>query len=141
MKEIHKYALAKTKRYRKVLLKDNLPLPFEVKGELIEIQLEVNQEYDLVWTTDDNSYEEKLHIYLINREGLMEDAVETTAIYTSAVLKILETGNDWVKFRFFTDDTLYFLQINSLSQFCFRTPRNWRYNHFFRKHKLLLKSA
>jgi hypothetical protein len=95
-----------------------------------------------VWLTEDDPYDEMLNIYLIDPDGNVEDSVEagaTLGLGPSGIFNFLEAGEDWVEFKFFSEDTIYRLEVSGSSKVFRRLPEYWRYKKHLKKHILIVR--
>jgi hypothetical protein len=89
---------------RSALLWHGEPIALDVDGILLERQYCVELGY-LLFLTDDCPYEEGLHIYLLNAERLLLDALELGAPYTPAILdNVIAETETALTFSFFGND-------------------------------------
>jgi hypothetical protein len=80
------------------------PVGIRVDGVSLERQLRLAPGY-LLFLTEDSPFEEGLHIYLLDDDKSVLDAVELSAPYASGILTDLVTeGDASVSFSFFGDD-------------------------------------
>lgn len=144
MQKIDRFTLTDSHRKKEGMMlvsKEGKPLSIDVDGLIIDEQFELENGDYLVWLTDDSPYDELLHIYLINPEGIIQDAVEAGSrwgIGPGGVLRIKVFNNDWIDFSFFSGDTTYKLEISSQKKRFGRLPYCWRYKNFFKKHNILI---
>ena len=94
-----------------MLVRDGRTLDAKVKGTILEAQFELANGWILIWLTDDSPYDEGLHIYLVDKKDTILDALEAGADFTPGILRIGRTGKDWLEFEFFSNDSLYRLEV------------------------------
>ena len=136
-----RYSIAKTNHRSNysTLAYDGKMLDLEVKGVILEAQFELEGGYMLIWLTEDSPYDEGLHVYLIDENNNTSDALETSAIFTSGILRIIKTGKDWVKFKFFSNDSIYMLEIKKTGSVQVLLPRGWKYKNLLKLHRLRIR--
>ncbi len=122
-----------------LLTRDGQALSTEVDGSVLDAQLELADGRALVWLTDDSPYDEGLHVYLLGPEGVVEDALEAGADFAAGILKLRSTGDDWVEFEFFTNGTIYRLEVTRTPQLRLRLPAGWRYKKRLAVHRLVVR--
>ena len=89
---------------RSDLLWHEHPIGVRVDGVSLEKQLRVAPGY-LLFLTEDSPYEEGLHIYLLDDDKTIVDALELSAPYGPGLLKgAVVEGDSTVSFSFFGDD-------------------------------------
>ncbi len=128
------------KKDKKILLnKEGKTISVEVDGTLIEAQFELNDGRYLIWLTEDCPFDEMLHVYLIDRDGTVEDSVEAGApggMGPSGILSFLDVGENWVKFSFFGKDMVCSLELSPNPKIFRPLPECWRYKTIFKKHQI-----
>jgi hypothetical protein len=89
---------------RSQLLWEGQPTAIRVDGVTLEHQVQLPSGY-LLFLTEDRPYEERLHIYLLDRDRHVVDGLELAAPYASGILShVMPDGDDAVSFSFFGDD-------------------------------------
>ena len=80
------------------------PVGVRVDGVTLEKQWQVGTEY-LLLLTEDSPYEEGLHIYLLDEEKRVKDALEIAGPYAPGTLRDVAVDDDAaVSFSFFGED-------------------------------------
>ena len=110
----------------------------EVEGTVLETQFELEDGCVLIWCTDDSPYDEGLHVYLVDENDSVLDALEAGADFTPGILKIAKTGEDWVEFEFFSNDSIYRLEITKEPGLRVLLPAGWKYKKFLGLHRLMV---
>lgn len=143
MRSVNRYALANAKgvKGRSILERYSKALDVEVEGSVLEKQYELEGGCVLIWLTDDSPYDEGLHVYLVDQSDSILDAVEAGADFTSGILKIVDTGTDWVEFEFFSNDSVYRLQVTEEAGFRMLLPMGWKYKKAFSLHRLVVRET
>jgi hypothetical protein len=86
------------------LLWEGEPTAIRVDGVTLEHQVQLPAGY-LLFLTEDRPYEERLHIYLLDRDRQVIDGLELAAPYAAGILShVTSEGDDAVSFSFFGDD-------------------------------------
>jgi hypothetical protein len=142
MKAIDRYSLAPpgTKARRAMLERRGGTRAVEVDGTVLEAQFELDDGSTLVWLTDDSPYDEGLHVYLLDPEDALQDAVEAGADFAAGILKLLETGTSWVEFQFFLNAATYRLDVFAKARLRFRLPAGWKYKALLKAHRLAIST-
>ena len=87
------------------LLRSGTRLALQIEGVLLESQWQLADGRALLLLTDDSPYDEMLHIYLLDAQGLQVlDALEAgspTGLGGAGVLSILRHGDTWLELAFF----------------------------------------
>jgi hypothetical protein len=92
-----------------------------VDGVSLERQWRVAPGY-LLFLTEDSPFEEGLHIYLLDDDKRVVDALELSGPYASAILKdAVAEGDATVSFSFFGDDR-WRLDVHATPQRALRVP-------------------
>lgn len=147
MRSIDLFTLADShrKKDKKMLVsKQGTPLSVDVDGLMIEAQFELEDGRFLVWLTEDCPYDEMLYIYLIDPGGAILDSVEAGAILglgPAGILHILETGENWVEFDFFSKKLVCRLEVSSESKMFRRLPEYWRYKKRLKRHHIVIQET
>ena len=139
MHEISKFSLEVAESRRLVL--DGRPIDASVEGAILDAQLELDDGRARVWLTDDSPYDEGLHVYLLDREGAVLDAVEAGHDFTPGLLKIEILGTNWVDFSFFNNGERYRLGVSDRVRVRGPLPTGWRYKQRLRRHHLDVSHA
>lgn len=108
-------------------------------GVILEAQFELKDGSSLICLTDDSPYDEGLHVYLLDQNDAIEDAVEAGADFAAGILRIGQTGDDWMAFEFFSNDRSYRIEVTEKARFRMRLPAGWKYKRRFRNHRLLVR--
>ncbi len=140
MRAVKRYSLIKTKleNQHSILARDGKALDVKIEGTILEAQFELKNGLRLIWLTDDSPYDEGLHIYLLNENGTIADALEAGADFTPGILEITKTGEDWVEFELFSNDSIYRLEVTKESEFRVLLPAGWKYKRLFSLHRLMI---
>jgi hypothetical protein len=137
--EIRYFAIKKKlANHRSILIRDGKTLDVEVDGTCIEAQFKNKDGCVLIWLSDESPYDEGLHIYLVDENDNISDALEAGFDFNSGILKILNTGEDWIEFEFFQNDCLYRLGITMEVNLRLLLPKGWRYKKIFSLHRLVV---
>lgn len=118
------------------LMREGRALEISVDGLLLEAQFGLTDGCSLIWLTDDSPYDETLHVYLLGADGSVEDALQAGAAFTPGVLKVLDSGEDWIDFEFFQDRTTYRLEVAQAARLGLSLPADWRYKRRLQLHRL-----
>ena len=121
-----------------LLRRADRPLALRLEGQSLEAEFELENGDALVCLTDDYPFEERLHIYLLDPDDVIQDALEAGAVYSPGILKIIRTGIDWLGLEFFQNDHVYRLEITPHATFSWPLPKGWRYKKRLRRHRLKL---
>jgi hypothetical protein len=119
-----------------ILVRDGEALGLEMEGAVIEAQFELEDGCALIWFTDDSPYDEGLHVYLVDENDTISDALEAGADFTPGILKIAKTGKNWVEFEFFSNDSIYRLEVTESARPRVLLPSGWKYKKLFRLYRL-----
>jgi len=140
MRVVKRYSLikAKSENQRFIIARDGKVLEIEVEGSILEVQLELEDGRVMVWITDDSPYDEGLHIYLLDQNDTILDALEAGADFTLGILKIVNTGENWVEFEFFSNNHSYRLEVIKKAIFQLLLPAGWKYKKLFSLHRLIV---
>lgn len=138
MRAVKRYSVVKAKRenQRSILARNGQTLNLEVEGTVLEAQFELEDRCVLIWFTDDSPYDEGLHVYLVGENDTVSDALEAGADFTPGILKIKKTGEDWVEFEFFSNDSIYRLEITKEAGLRLSLPAGWKYKRLFSLHRI-----
>lgn len=138
MRAVKRYSVVEAKRenQRSILARDGQALDLELEGTVLEAQFELEDGCVLIWFTDDSPYDEGLHVYLVDENDTISDALEAGADFTPGILKIAKTGKDWVEFGFFSNDSIYRLEIKKNARPRVLLPSGWKYKRLFSLHRL-----
>jgi len=141
MRTIQQYVLKDEVRgnNRFVLCRNGELLGAEVEGSVMETQFELDNRNVLIWITDDSPYDEGLHVYLIEENGSVLDALEAGADFSPGILKIINTGDNWVEFEFFTNDRKYRLEVTKTPGLRGLLPTGWKYKRLLSLHQLIVR--
>lgn len=93
------------------LLMQGHPTGRKLKGQQLVDQYSWGQRY-VIFTSDDNLYEEVLHIYLLDLELNTVDEMDLSQPLTPGFYQACYHGRESLEFRFF-DDTTWCLRIRS----------------------------
>lgn len=107
-----------------------------VDGTVLEAQHALPDGGTLVWLTDDSPYEEGLHVYLLDADGAVEDAVEAGAMWAAGILELGAHGAEWIELAFFNNDRRYRLTVEPTAGVRLRLPAGWRYKARLQRHRL-----
>lgn len=140
MRVVKRYSLikAKSENQRSILTRDGKVLEMEVEGSILEVQLELEDGRVMIWLTDDSPYDEGLHIYLLDQRDTILDALEAGADFTPGILKIANTGENWVEFQFFSNNHSYRLEVMKAANLRVLLPAGWKYKKWFNLHWLIV---
>jgi hypothetical protein len=143
MRPVQRYSLVDVDREvnRARLVRDGQPLPLLVSGVLLVEQFDLGDGSSLLWLTEDSPFEEGLHVYLLGREGELEDALEAGATFAPGILKLKATGEEWVEFEFFRDEVIYRLEVERDARLRLCVPTGWRYEKTLERHRLRVTRA
>ncbi|HYP25396.1 MAG TPA: hypothetical protein VE262_01645 [Blastocatellia bacterium] len=143
MRKVNLYSLFISDRenHRAVLERDGRALPVEVDGVILEAQFELSDGRVLLWLTDDSPYDEGLHVYLLGRDDRIEDSLEAGAVFVPGILKIGESGEDWVEFEFFKNEIFYRLEVSNEAGVRLFLPAGWKYKKLLSTHKLAVREV
>jgi hypothetical protein len=143
MLEVQRYTLMEVDREKHLarVARDGKPLGLVLQGVFLEAQFELGDGRGLLWLTEDSPYEEGLHIYLLGRDGGLEDAVEAGATFSPGLLELGERGEDHVEFAFFRNGVVYRLEVAREARFRVRLPVGWRYKRLWATHRLVVTIA
>ncbi len=119
---------------------DDRDLGVTVDGRRVEAQFALPDGGYLVMLSDDSPFDEGLHVYLLDADAQPVDALEAGADFTAGLLRIRDTGRDWLRFEFFTDGALQRLDILAQAEFRWRLPSGWRYKRWVGRHRLLVST-
>jgi hypothetical protein len=138
MQVVTRYSLIKAKHENQysILARDGRVLDVEVEGIILEAQFELEGGCVLIWLTDDSPYDEGLHVYLLDQNDTISDALEAGADFAPGILKIANSGDDWVEFEFFSNDSIYRLEVAKEASLRLLLPAGWKYKKFFSLHRL-----
>jgi hypothetical protein len=138
MQRVTRYSLIDPSREnrRAVIARDGQALPIAVDGLVVEAQFELGDGSALIWLTDDSPYDEGLHVYLIGPDDEVVDALEAGVDFAPGILNIRETGENWVAFSFFNNQTVYRLEIHKGATVRLRLPAGWRYKKLLSTYRL-----
>lgn len=141
MRAVKRYSVVEAKRenQRSILARDGKALDLELEGSVIEAQFELEDGCVLIWFTDDSPYDEGLHVYLVDENDTISDALEGGADFTPGILKIVKTGKDWVEFEFFSNDRIYRLEVEKQARPRVLLPPGWKYKKWFSLHRLTVQ--
>ena len=92
----------------------------------------------LLWLTENDPYDERLHVYLVGPDDVVVDAIATWTDFTPGVLRIDALGPDHVDFRFFSDGERWRLTLRDAPRFAFRLPSGFAYVRRTRRHRLTI---
>lgn len=73
---------------------------------------------------------------MVDENDTISDALEAGADFTPGILKIAKTGKDWVEFEFFSNESIYRLEITKEARPRVLLPPGWKYKRLFRLHRL-----
>ena len=137
------YSISKTNNENNysTLACDGRVLDLEVQGVILEAQFKLEDGSTLIWLTEDSPYDEGLHVYLIDENNNILDALETNSIFTPGILKITKTGKNWVEFEFFSNDSIYRLEVKKMASFRMSLPRGWKYKSLLKLHQLTISKT
>jgi hypothetical protein len=140
MRVVKRYSLIKagSENQRSVLARDGKVLNIEVEGSILEVQLELEDKRVMIWFTDNSPYDEGLHVYLLDEHDTILDALEAGADFTPGILKIAKIGEDWVEFKFFSNNNIYRLEVTKAARFRVLLPAGWKYKKWFSLHRLIV---
>jgi hypothetical protein len=124
--------------HRSGLAKDGRQLRGKFQGLVLEKQFELPDGSFLLWLTEATPYEEGLHVYLVDDDGEVEDAVEAGAGFAAGILHILQIGPDWVDFEFFMNRNHYRLHVAESAIRLF-LPAGWKYKNLLSRHRLFIE--
>ena len=138
MRAVKRYSAVKAKRENQhsILVRNGIALDLEMEGAVVAAQFELEDGCVLLWFTDDSPFDEGLHVYLVDENDTVSDALEAGADFTPGILKITKTGKDWVEFEFFSNDRIYRLEVTENARPRVRLPSGWKYKRLFRFHRL-----
>jgi len=123
------------------LVRDDVVTSTEVEGVLLEEQFLLADGNAVLWLTEDSPHDEGLHIYLVDAQASIVDAMAAGAAFTAGVLEIKSFGDEWCEFEFFRNHVLYRLIVDREPVFRLPLPTGWRYKRAFRKHRLSLQKS
>ncbi|MEJ7616696.1 MAG: hypothetical protein WKF30_06940 [Pyrinomonadaceae bacterium] len=146
MRPVTRYSLVNFggSNQRAVLARDSRAVTAEVEGVILEAQFELSDGCVLILMTDDSPYDEGLHVYLLEQDDSIEDALEAGAIFgmgSPGILKIAKTGMDWVEFEFFLNGSVYRLEVVRQARLRLRLPMGWRYKKLLSRHRLMVRAV
>lgn len=136
-----RFSIAETNRRNNcsVLALDGKILNLELQGVIIEAQYELKDEFTLIFLTEDSPNDEGLHIYLISENSLIADSLETNTVFTPGIFKLIKTGENWVEFTFFQNDSTYKLTVKKTKSLQLALPRGWKYKEYLKLHRLVIQ--
>ncbi|WP_053067052.1 hypothetical protein [Archangium gephyra] len=143
MREVQRYSLVEVDPASHLVrvTRDGVPLGFTVTGVRLEAQFELGDGSGLLWMTEDSPYDEGLHVYLLGRDGGLEDALEAGATFSPGILALRSLGAEWVEFEFFQNGFLYRLEVAKQAGFRLFPPAGWKYKRRWAKHRLAVTVA
>ncbi len=126
----------------RVILKHcELGLQVVLSGKVLEAQFQTEYGY-LLFLTEDISFEEALHIYLLDQSLSLVEALELSAEYTAGIFRDVHVVDEnKISFLFFDDDQSWLLEIlkaPKLNLFRHTHPVK-RQGHLWDKSRLLLQ--
>src|SRR5258708_35796771 len=123
------------------LVRDDVITSSEVEGVVLEEPFLLADGGAVLWLTESSPYDEGLHIYLVDMQGSIVDAMAAGAAFTGGVLEIKSFGDEWCEFEFFRNHVIYRLNVDREPVFRLPLPTGWRYKQAFRKHRLSLRKS
>lgn len=115
-----------------------MPTPFE--GDCLDAQFTLEHDQTLLCLSDGSPYEAGLHIYLLDAQDAVVDSILGASPYASGIFKIIECGDRWLNFEFFSNSVVYRMSVLEEPRFRFSLPTGWKYKHRLQTHRLTLTS-
>ena len=121
------------------LLRDGAGTGLRLDGALLEAQFERADGSALLLLTEDSPYDELLHVYLLDREGVLVDALEAGSrdgLSGAGILQLGRHGDGWLELEFLKGDPACRIQLLPQPQIQLLAPPGWRYKKRLSKHRL-----
>jgi hypothetical protein len=93
----------------------------------------------LLWLTENDPYDERLHVYLVGRDDSVLDAIATWTDFTPGVLRLDALGPRHVDFRFFATDERWRLTLRDAPRVSLRLPSGFAYAGLSLRHRLTIE--
>ena len=106
MKEISSFTIKKLSSAGSELIYEQKKCACSISGVSLDKQFKLDNNYFLIFTTDDSPYEETLYITLLDDQFQFLDCVDLGMAYQPGILEKVEvTSNYSLEFEFYTDIT------------------------------------
>ena len=104
--------MAKINPDKSVLKISGFDKAIDCPGSVLEAQMELQNGWYLILTTEDSPYDEALHATLLDQRFEVLDQVEVSQDMTPGIIKDLKSIGDWALQFSFNRDKPYVLEIN-----------------------------
>lgn len=106
-----------------------------VQGVVLEAAFSLDDGRFLVWLTEGDPYDERLHIHLLTADGDTLDSIASSATFTPGILQIGTIETCAINFDFYNNETHYRLIVGRPT-LRLTLPRGWRFAGWRLRHLL-----